>query len=76
MALIENAKGRKDGGYVRLLGDKELGLLISRVHSAVISAGTELEKIIKKLFFKDLKKNSIRRSHDRTGILRTIGVRL
>ncbi len=45
--LIEKTKpGRKDGGYTRLFGDEELGALISRVHSASISAGTELEKII------------------------------
>lgn len=46
MALISKAKGRDDGGYTRLLGDPDLGRLLSRVQSAVISAGRELEKII------------------------------
>ena len=48
MARIRHAKGRADGnsGYVRLLGDVQLGQLISRLHSTVISAGRELEKII------------------------------
>ncbi|MGE5653893.1 MAG: restriction endonuclease [Bacillota bacterium] len=46
MALISNAEGRKDGGYTRLFGNDELGLLISRVQAAIITAGTELEKII------------------------------
>lgn len=48
MARIRQAKGRADGnsGYVRLLGDAQLGQLISRLHSTVISAGRELEKII------------------------------
>ena len=48
MALIKNVPGRKDGsGYERLFGDRELGWLISRVHAAVTSSGTELERIIK-----------------------------
>lgn len=47
MALIEKGKGRKDGGYTRLFANIELGHLMSRVQSAVISAGTELEQIIK-----------------------------
>lgn len=47
MALVSRAKdGRADGGYTRLLGNKELGSLISKVHATVISSGTELEKII------------------------------
>lgn len=48
MARIRHARGRADGnsGYVRLLGDVQLGQLISRLHSTVISAGRELEKII------------------------------
>lgn len=47
MALIENAKGRPDGGgYQRLFGNRALGHLISRVQGAVISAGAELERII------------------------------
>lgn len=48
MALIEDARGRKEGsGYSRLFGDEELGYLVSRIQAAVISAGTELERIIK-----------------------------
>ena len=40
-------RGRIGGGYERLFGDEELGLLISKVQSAVISSGTELEKLIR-----------------------------
>ena len=47
MALIKNRKGRKDGGDSRLFGNTEIGELISRVQAAVISTGTELERIIK-----------------------------
>ncbi len=44
---IKNTKpGRKDGSYSRLLGNKELGALISRTHSASISSGLELENLI------------------------------
>jgi len=50
MALISNAKGRKKeetaSAYERLFGNRELGMLISKVHSAVISSGTELEKFL------------------------------
>ena len=47
MALVENMSGRtRGGGYERLFGDAEVGHLISRVQAAVISAGSELEKII------------------------------
>src|SRR3989344_5515061 len=50
MARIENAKGRRENqtpsGYIRVFGIKELGNLMSRVQGAVISAGTELEKLI------------------------------
>lgn len=47
MALIEHSKGRKEGsGYERLVGNKPLGHLLSRVQATVISSGTELEKII------------------------------
>ena len=48
MALIEDRDGRKGGGYERLFGDEDVGLLISRVQGAVISAGTELERIIRR----------------------------
>jgi hypothetical protein len=47
MALIENSKGRKEGGgYERLFGSTQLGHLLSRVQATVISSGTELEKLI------------------------------
>ena len=49
MALIENAKPKEvSGGYTRLLGIAQLSTLISKVQSAVISSGTELEKCITK----------------------------
>ena len=48
MALIENAKGRTEGsGYQRVFNNDQLGTLISKVQGTVISAGTELERIIK-----------------------------
>ena len=47
MALIEDRKGRKDGGYSRLFGNEKLGWLLSRIHATVISSGTELERLIK-----------------------------
>jgi hypothetical protein len=46
MALIENRKGRDDGGYTRLFGDSLLGQLLSRVQSAVIASGSELERFV------------------------------
>ncbi|MEA2015544.1 MAG: restriction endonuclease [Actinomycetota bacterium] len=50
MALIEKAQGRKvdqsPSGYTRLFGISTLGNLISKVHAACISAGTELERFI------------------------------
>ena len=50
MALISNAKGRKESetasGYERLFGNRQLGMLISKVQSAVISTGNELEGIL------------------------------
>ncbi len=47
MALIENSKGRiEGGGYERLFGNQKLGHLLSRVQATVISSGTELEKLI------------------------------
>ncbi len=48
MALIRNARGRRDGGsgYARVLDDQGLGQLISRVQATVISSGSELERII------------------------------
>ena len=35
------------GGYERVFGNAEIGALMSKVHGTVISAGSELEKIIK-----------------------------
>jgi hypothetical protein len=46
MALIEDRKGRADGGYTRLFGDPLLGQLLSRVQSAVIASGSELERFV------------------------------
>ena len=50
MALISEARGRDDSetpsAYERLFGHKQLGNLISRVQSAVISMGNELEEIL------------------------------
>lgn len=50
MALIERMKGRRvkqsPSGYTRLFGNAELGNLMSRIQAAVISSGTELEKLI------------------------------
>lgn len=50
MAKIRDAKGRRKGqspsGYSRLFGDNDLGKLLSRVQGAVISAGSELERLI------------------------------
>lgn len=50
MALIRDSKGRRDdetpSGYERLFGDRKLGMLISKVQSAVISTGNELEKTL------------------------------
>ena len=47
MPRIEKTKPKNSsGGYGRLFGITELGQLMTRVQSAVISAGTELERII------------------------------
>ena len=47
VAKIENAEVKESsGGYDRIFGLPALGRLISRVQSAVISSGTELERII------------------------------
>lgn len=47
MALLSERKpGRLDGGYSRVLGDPELGALISQVQATSISAGNELEALI------------------------------
>jgi len=50
MAKIRDARGRRKdqspSGYSRLFGDLDLGNLMSRVQGAVISAGSELERLI------------------------------
>jgi hypothetical protein len=48
MAKIADTKGRLDenSGYIRLLGSKPLGLLISRLHATVIRTGNELERLL------------------------------
>lgn len=47
MLRIEHSKeGRKDGGYTRVLGNEDLGALISRLQSTVISSGNALEAFI------------------------------
>lgn len=47
MARIQDAKVKEtSGGYERLFGISELARMISRTQSAVISAGTELERLI------------------------------
>ena len=46
MKIKDTKPGRKDGAYTRLLGNEELGALISRVHATSISSGLELEKLI------------------------------
>ena len=49
MAKISDSKGRSDenSGYFRLFGIQALGKLTSRVHSAVIRTGNDLERLIK-----------------------------
>lgn len=47
MALIRNAEPKsRSKGYDRLFDNCDLGYLISKLQSAVISSGSELEKII------------------------------
>jgi hypothetical protein len=50
MALISNARGRGENetpsGYERLFGNRQLGMLMSKVQSAVISTGYELDGMI------------------------------
>ncbi|PZS03173.1 MAG: restriction endonuclease [Candidatus Chloroheliales bacterium] len=48
MAKMQSSKGRRDSnsGYVRMLGNKELGQLFSRVQATVIRMGNELEALI------------------------------
>ncbi len=54
MAKIINAKPKNpSGGYERIFNNKELGGLITKVHSASISNGSELENIILDLVNKE-----------------------
>ena len=47
MARLRNANPRNiSGAYERLFGDPELGALASKIQSAVISSGNELERMI------------------------------
>lgn len=47
MAKIEDATPKNiSGSYSRLFGSDKLGYLISKVHSASVSSGNELEKLI------------------------------
>lgn len=47
MAKLQDANPQNvSGGYERLFGIPELGLLMSKVQSTVISSGSELEKLI------------------------------
>ncbi len=49
MALMRNANPENSSGsYERLFGNKELGDLITKIHSTSIANGNELEKMIKK----------------------------
>ena len=49
-ALLREARGRGESkspsGYTRILGNNDLGNLISKLQATVISAGSELEKLI------------------------------
>src|SRR5713101_1492125 len=49
VARISESKGRGDSNssYVRLLGDQEVGGLISSLHAAVIRTGNELESLLR-----------------------------
>ncbi|HEX8220248.1 MAG TPA: restriction endonuclease [Chloroflexia bacterium] len=48
MARIRDSKGRSDenSGYTRLIGNRDLGQLLSQVQATVIRSGNELEKIL------------------------------
>lgn len=48
MARIEESPVReRESGYERLFGNSALGILMSRVHAAVIRSGNELEELIR-----------------------------
>lgn len=47
MVRIQDSRPKNSGGgYTRVFGNEELGKLITKVHSALISSGTDLEKLI------------------------------
>lgn len=46
MSLIKDRKNNSSGAYERILGNKKLDILISKIHATTISAGSELEKLI------------------------------
>ena len=46
MARIRDAKESHESGYEKILGDKEIANLITRIHATLISAGTELERLL------------------------------
>lgn len=43
---IDEGGGDPDGNYSTLFDNKEMGLIFSQVHAAMISAGTELERVV------------------------------
>lgn len=48
MAKISESKAKSGGdAHTRLIGNKELGVLFSKIQSAVIRSGNELEKLIR-----------------------------
>jgi len=61
MSLISDMREHFSSSYTKLFGIEELGLLITKIHSTLISSGTELERIItssvkKKQLVQDLDK--------------------
>ena len=50
MALIKDIQGRKENetpsAYERLFGNRQLGMLLSKVHATAIREGNELERIL------------------------------
>jgi len=49
MVLIKDTKGRRANetasGYERVVGNKQLGQLISKYHATAIRTGNDLEKV-------------------------------
>jgi hypothetical protein len=75
MALISNARGRGEdetpSGYERLFGNRQLGMLMSKVQSAVISTGNELEGMLAKEI-KDTKGISIQKINKENRVFKGI----